>query len=110
VHDEFRGKGIGKELYNVLFKILQAQGFRNVYAGITKPNEPSERLHTTCGFELFALYENIGYKLGNWHRVGWWKLQLNGFDLRPPPPQKFPDTSRKFLSELFEQAANRLDS
>jgi L-amino acid N-acyltransferase YncA len=110
VHDNFKGRGIGKELYAALFRILQIQGIRNVYAGITIPNKPSEHLHAKSGFELFATYENIGYKLGSWHKVGWWKLQLNGFDLKPPPPQKFPELDRQVLSGFLEHAAARIIS
>jgi L-amino acid N-acyltransferase YncA len=110
VHENFKGRGIGKELYATLFAILQMQGIRNVYAGITIPNKASEHLHAKSGFELFATYENIGYKLGSWHKVGWWKLQLNGFDLKPPPPQKFSTVDRRILSDFFEQAAARIMS
>jgi phosphinothricin acetyltransferase len=41
MNNDFKGKGIGKELYQLLFQILKLQGFRNVYAGITLPNEGS---------------------------------------------------------------------
>jgi L-amino acid N-acyltransferase YncA len=110
IADDFKGKGIGRALYGVLFTILQLQGFRNVYAGITQPNEPSEKLHAKCGFELFALYENIGYKLGRWHNVGWWKLQLNGYDLKPPPPIKFSEVNNALLADIFLEAALRVNS
>ncbi|MFL5808503.1 MAG: GNAT family N-acetyltransferase [Flavisolibacter sp.] len=105
VHEEFKGMAIGKKLYAALFKILQVQGFRNVYAGITQPNVPSERLHAGCGFKLFAVYENIGYKSGKWHNVGWWKLQLNDYDLKPPPPKTFSEVDFATLAEIFLEAA-----
>ena len=110
LHLEFKSKGIGAELYAVLFEILKYQGFRNVYAGITMPNEPSEKMHAKCGCERFAVYENIGYKLGTWHKVGWWKLQLNGYDLKPPPPQRFSDIDPQLLTKWFEQAAVRIEN
>jgi len=105
VHEEFKGMAIGKKLYAALFKILQVQGFRNVYAGITQPNVPSERLHARCGFKLFAVYENIGYKSGKWHNVGWWKLQLNDYDLKPPPPKTLSEVDFATLAEIFLEAA-----
>jgi L-amino acid N-acyltransferase YncA len=108
VHSDFQGKGIGKELYAVLFDILKFQGYRNVYAGITMPNEASENMHKRSGFELFAIYENIGYKLERWHKVGWWKLQLNGFDLKPPPPQKFATIDHATFSKRFQRAARQI--
>ena len=104
VHDDFKGKGVGSELYAVLFEILKYQGVRNVYAGITMPNEASEKMHAKCGFERFAIYDNIGYKLDSWHKVGWWKLQLNGYDLKPPPPQRFSQIDSLLFHERFQQA------
>jgi L-amino acid N-acyltransferase YncA len=108
VHDDFKGKEIGKALYHLLFNILMAQGFRNVYAGITLPNEASRKLHEKCGFQKFAEYENIGYKFGKWHTVGWWKLQINNYDLNPPPPIKISELNSVMLSELFQKASEAI--
>ncbi len=69
--DAHKGKGIGRSLYNSLVSLLKMQGFVNLYAGITLPNEASIKLHESCGFQKFAEYDNIGYKLGAWHKVGW---------------------------------------
>jgi len=110
MHNDFKRKGIGKELYQLLFEILKWQGFRNVYAGITLPNEASITLHEKCGFEHFATYENIGYKFGAWHSVGWWKLGLNDYTPAPPPPLKFSELDLKMTTDLFEKAAQRIQS
>lgn len=108
VADEFKGKGIGKKLYQLLFQVLKLQGFRNVYAGITLPNEASVKLHGKCGFTHFATYENIGYKLGNWQTVGWWKLQINEYDLNPPPPMNISTLDVQLLENLFQQTAESI--
>jgi phosphinothricin acetyltransferase len=63
-------------LYTSLFKLLQLQGFYNVYAGITLPNPASVALHEAVGFELVGVYPLCGYKLDRWHDVGWWQLSL----------------------------------
>lgn len=105
VHDAFKGRGIGENLYRLLFEILKLQGFRNVYAGITLPNASSVKLHEKCGFEPFATYENIGYKLGRWHTVKWWKLQINNYDLNPPPPIKISELNVQVLENFFQQIA-----
>jgi L-amino acid N-acyltransferase YncA len=106
----FTGKGLGKELYALLFEILKQQGLRNIYAGITLPNEASVRLHEGCGFTRFAVYENVGYKLGSWHKVGWWRLAINGYDREPAPPLKFSEIDRRLFSEAFNQTAQRIKS
>jgi len=110
VRDDFKGKGIGKELYQLLFEILKLQGFINVYAGITLPNEASVHLHEKCGFMPFAKYENIGYKFGSWHTVGWWKLQINEYDLEPPPPSKLSELNKETINTLFRQTAQIIQS
>jgi phosphinothricin acetyltransferase len=108
VHQDFKGKGIGKEMYQLLFQILKLQGIRNVYAGITLPNEASVTLHENCGFEKFAEYENVGYKLRSWHTVGWWKLRLNNYDPDPPPPLKFSELDAEMIADLFQKAAQSI--
>lgn len=110
VHENFQGKKIGKELYHLLFKILKHQGFRNVYAGITLPNDASVQLHEKCGFENFATYENVGYKFGKWHSVGWWKLQIKDYDLQLPPPLKISQINPDFLTPLFQSTAHKIQS
>jgi phosphinothricin acetyltransferase len=108
IADEFKGKGLGKHLYEALFDILKLQGLRNVYAGITIPNEASERLHRKLGFEKFAEYKNIGCKFGAWHSVGWWRLQLNDYDKAPGPPVPFNKMSRFALDPILHKAAQKI--
>lgn len=84
-NDRFRS-GIASQLYRTLFAILKEQGYRNVYAVINLPNDPSIHFHEKLGFRHFATYENVGYKLGRWKNVGWWQLQLNPYDHEPATP------------------------
>jgi L-amino acid N-acyltransferase YncA len=81
---ESQGRGIGKKLYEKLFPLAEKLGYRSVFAGITIPNEASVRLHESFGFRQAALYEKVGYKMGAWHDVGWWQLEL-GEKTNPPP-------------------------
>ena len=106
----FMNKGIGKILYKTLFPIIKYQGIRNVFAGIALPNDPSVHMHERLGFKPIAVYENIGYKLGQWHNVGWWKLQLNDYSTEPPPLLKFSELDPdQFLPEL-KRAENFIGS
>ena len=86
VHQEFRQRGIGRQLYQTLFRILRAQGYVNAYAGIALPNAASVALHESVGFEPVGVYRKIGYKLGAWHDVGWWQLALSEPASEPQPP------------------------
>lgn len=69
VLEKYHGKGIAKQLYDVLFNILLEQGFYNVYACITLPNEKSINFHKKFGFREVGVYNNVGYKLNKWHDV-----------------------------------------
>ncbi|HMU46734.1 MAG TPA: N-acetyltransferase family protein [Chitinophagaceae bacterium] len=103
IADEYKGTGVARALYEALFVILKKQGFRNVYAVINLPNDTSVAFHEKCGFTYFATYEQVGYKLGKWKNVGWWRLVINDFCDEPGPPVKFSELSKDFLPELFAQ-------
>lgn len=104
VHDDFQQKGIAMSLYEKLFTILKYQGCRNVYAGITLPNDKSVRFHQKNGFIWLADYKNIGYKLDRWHTVSWWYLVLNDYDIDPAPVIKFSDLDTLLLRSVLENA------
>lgn len=108
VHDDHQRKGIARILYSALFKILKRQGFRNVYAVINLPNEKSVAFHESLGFSYFATYEQVGYKLGQWKNVGWWRLIVNEFDHEPAAPVLFSLLDKEFLPALFEQQTTSL--
>lgn len=101
IHDDFQKAGIGKLLYSALFEILKRQGFNNVYAVINLPNEKSVAFHEKMGFQYFATYEKVGYKLGKWKNVGWWQLSINPYGDEPAVPVRFSDLPKDFLSGLF---------
>lgn len=102
VDPSFMRLGIASILYKTLFSILQRQGFRNVYAVINLPNDRSVALHEGLGFRHFATYEQVGYKLGHWKNVGWWRLVLNEFNPAPDPPVSFSELNKDFLPALLE--------
>ncbi len=102
VSDHFQKKGIATSLYTTLFKVLKYQGFINVYAGITLPNDKSIGFHKKFGFTKIAEYTNIGYKLNKWNSVSWWQLQLNDYSGDPSAPIKFPDVDDAFINSILK--------
>lgn len=78
-------RGIGKKLYGALIGLLQLQGVHTVYAGVTLPNEKSERLHRSLGFTCLGVYHNTGYKCDRWHDVAWFEKQLAPHCSSPSP-------------------------
>jgi phosphinothricin acetyltransferase len=87
VDERYRRRGIGRDLYAALFKLLRLQGFYAAHAGITLPNPASIGLHESLGFRPVGIYRGVGYKLGAWHDVGWWQLSLRDRALNPPAPR-----------------------
>jgi L-amino acid N-acyltransferase YncA len=85
VADGARGEGVGRALYGALLDRLQERGFRMACAGITLPNEASERLHESIGFVPVGVNREIGWKEGAWRDVGWYQLELSSAPKGPPP-------------------------
>lgn len=96
VHADYRRRGVGRAAYSSLFACLRLQGFRAAYAGIALPNAASVALHESMGFERVGVYPKVGYKLGAWHDVGWWRLALADAPDDPPPapPTPLPELAR----------------
>lgn len=77
--------GIGRTLYGRLLAILDAQGYRTMVGVIGLPNDPSVALHEACGFAHAGTLPGVGFKLGEWHDVGFWHRQSSSAG-RPPGP------------------------
>jgi len=84
IAESARGAGVGRALYQALFERLRERGFRMACAGITLPNEASERLHESLGFERIGVNREIGFKEGAWRDVGWYQLELAPPAENPP--------------------------
>jgi len=80
---EVQGQGIGKQLYLALIDVLKKQGFQDIMACFTIPNESSVRLHEKLGFQYVGTQEKMGYKLGAWHSVGWMQLMIGQHEDEP---------------------------
>ena len=89
VHPEYQRRGIGRALYRELLQILGRQGFRSAFAGITLPNASSVGLHEALGFSPVGVYREVGFKLGAWREVGWWRLSLSTTGGVPADPIPF---------------------
>jgi phosphinothricin acetyltransferase len=89
VGEPWRRRGVGRALYAALMPVLNRQGLRNAYAGITLPNPASVALHEAMGFLPVGVYAFAGYKLGSWHDVGWWHLAIGEHGPAPTPPAPF---------------------
>jgi L-amino acid N-acyltransferase YncA len=89
-------KGVGALLYSALIRICKDLGYHRAFAGITLPNDASVGLHEKVGFRPVGVYRRVGFKLGRWHDVGWWALDLVSDSGEPgePRPVSSIDCSR----------------
>lgn len=109
VQDDHHRSGIARALYTALFSILKLQGYRNVYAVINLPNERSVAFHESMGFRWFATYEQVGYKLGQWKNVGWWRLIINKFEQEPAQVISFSLLDQSFVPQLLNDVIGLLN-
>lgn len=98
--EKYFGLGVANALYAALFAILRLQGYVNAYAVITLPNERSVAFHKKFGFEYLTTYKKIGYKLGQWHDVGWMQYEINPHNRDPKDPVRFPDIDKMVIDSI----------
>jgi phosphinothricin acetyltransferase len=71
VEEDKKKSGVATKLYDELFSELKRIHICKAFAVIAMPNEASVNFHTKMGFEKFAVYKNVGFKLNQWHDVLW---------------------------------------
>ena len=80
---EAQGQGLGVALYERLFTLLKAQGFRSVYARIALPNPASYKLHERFGLTQTGLLPQFSWKFERWYDLAILTARLG--DLEGPP-------------------------
>jgi phosphinothricin acetyltransferase len=86
MHPAYHSRGIAKMLYTTLLNVLRGQGYMNAVSVIALPNEASVQFHEALGFKKIGVFENMGYKAGNWRDTGWWQCELRPMPSNPSPP------------------------
>lgn len=103
VRDDERRSGVGRRLYQALLATLRLQGFRSAFAEIVLPNPGSARLHEAMGFKHVGVHKDIGFKLGSWHDIAYWRLGLS--DGTAAPVELVPFASFKHTPAFNEVLA-----
>ena len=78
-----QGQGLGGRLYERLFSLLRAQGFRSVYARVALPNPSSYRLHERFGLKQTGLLPQFSWKFERWYDLAILTARLG--DPEAPP-------------------------
>ncbi|HEO1900823.1 TPA: N-acetyltransferase [Streptococcus agalactiae] len=71
-----RSKKISSQLYDTLEKELVSQGYVNLLACISLPNDISIAFHKKRGFNQVAHFPKIGFKFEQWHDIVWLQKRL----------------------------------
>ncbi|OIO14676.1 N-acetyltransferase [Candidatus Gottesmanbacteria bacterium CG11_big_fil_rev_8_21_14_0_20_37_11] len=70
IGEEYRRKGVGKQLLEKLISLSESKGYWTLQAGIFPENIASIKLHKKCGFREVGRREKIGkMKDGRWRDV-----------------------------------------
>ncbi len=74
----YRGREIGRKLYDSLEKELLRQGITNMNACIAYPEKSDEyltddsvRFHEKMGFQMVGQFHQCAYKFGRWYHMVW---------------------------------------
>ena len=76
VENQNKKSGVATALYAQLFSELQRIHICKAFAVIALPNDASVGFHHKMGFEKFATYKNVGFKLNQWLDVLWMEKTL----------------------------------
>lgn len=77
VDQAYHGQKIGKILYETLLKLLTFQGFKMAYGCIALPNDISEKLHESFGFNEVGIFHQSGYKFNQYVSVKFYEKELH---------------------------------
>jgi phosphinothricin acetyltransferase len=103
----YHGHGLATALYTAIIPILKAQGFCNIYAVITLPNDASVALHRHFGFSELGVHKANGYKLGQWRDVLWMEYRIPG--AKDPgkcgPPLPLEEANRNVVQTALATAS-----
>ena len=77
---EVQSKGIGQKLYDELEKRMKKMGIVQVLSAITGKNEKSLKFHEKNGFTKIGHFQNVGYKMGEWHDIIWMNKTINSIE------------------------------
>lgn len=108
ISEKYYQRGVAHALYTALFDILKLQGYVNAYAVITLPNDKSIAFHKKFGFEYLTTYPKIGYKLGQWHDVGWMQYEIIPHKKDPADPMKFSAIDNSVIGEILKKSSELL--
>lgn len=88
--EHMRGRGIGRQLYAELERVLKKQNIFNLYACIAYPEKEDTYLtrdsvyfHEKMGYSLVGECHRCGYKFGRWYNMVWMEKMIGERSAQP---------------------------
>jgi phosphinothricin acetyltransferase len=73
VRPDAAGRGIGRQLYDTLFTMIEREDVHTIVAGIALPNYASVALHQRAGFRQVGVFRAVGRKFDRFWDVAWFQ-------------------------------------
>ena len=99
----YREKGVGTVLYEMMFEILAKQGIKTVYGLVTTPNPKSVQLHERTGVQLAGTYHKTGDNANQWCNLLLFEKQIGEYDAKPTPMIPFCKMNRNELAAIIKK-------
>lgn len=103
VHEDCKGMGIGKALYEKLEAILGAMGICTMTAAVASVDHEDPYLtnasiafHLRMGFTPVGTFHRAGCKFGRWYDLTWLEKSIGEYESDPPHP--------KTIGEIMDEA------
>lgn len=108
---DYRGKGVGRRLYETLAKLLMLQNVYNMEACIAHCEPADEYVpatsrlfHERLGFRLVGKFTKCAHKFGRWYDMIWMEKILGDHIANPDPFMPLPQVDQEKINEVFTQA------
>lgn len=107
VREDQKRTGVGRELYEMLEKLLALQNIQNLNACIAYLEVEDQYLthnsvqfHEHLGYRLVGEFYKCGYKSGRWYNMVWMEKHIGGHEDRPQVVKSFNDI-RELAAEKY---------
>lgn len=108
---DYRGKGVGRRLYETLAKLLVLQNVFNMEACIAHCDPADEYVpatsrlfHERLGFKLVGKFNKCAHKFGRWYDMIWMERILGDHIADPQPFLPLPQVDPEKIAEVLEIA------
>lgn len=97
-----KGLGLGRQLYEKMLKLSELQGIRTVFGIVSQDNESSEKLHEKLGFKLAGVFQNVGFKDGQWLSCSYYAKEIGPYDQELTPIVNINEIAADKIASVLE--------